>query len=79
MAAMAGDAYIRSGAVGPAFVPKYRVVSPLVLVKTADGKITHAYEGCLLEDLMPEQMWFLDGGLVELVDPVAVEPAAVKK
>ncbi len=73
MSFQAGPAQIRGGTGGEAFIAKYRVTAPCILVKSSDGVVTHAYENCLLEWLSPEQeKMFLEYGYVEVLEPEPV-------
>jgi hypothetical protein len=66
MTATAGPQTFRAPA-GP-FVPAYRVIVPLVLVKDTEGFVHHCYQDALLEWLSDEQeMRFLDEGFVERI------------
>jgi hypothetical protein len=67
MAALAGFDTLH-GAPASAFVPKFRVTAPLILVRSADGQLHHTYRGCMLGWLSPEQeKQFLEDRLVERV------------
>lgn len=67
MTTISGFGMIRGAPPGQA-VANFRVVAPLVMVKDSEGVVHHAYRGCLLEWLSPEQeAMFLEDGLVERI------------
>jgi hypothetical protein len=75
MGSTAGVGTLQGGAT--LFVPKFRVVAPLALVRSSDGQLHHCYQGCLIDWLNEvQEKQFLEEGIVELVEPpaAAIEP-----